>query len=178
MNNNRNNQMNLINNPFIKANNPFQLFNNSPLVNNSNNFLDFLSQSISNNILQTLINNNQIQANSLQINNIPNQPVDQNTKDIFNFKKNYKKDTKSFSKEKNNFFDKEKNNQYQNSLKKRKDNINNYLLNYRLKKLNSSQYKGRETMSKNKEFLKIEKKELDGESFLNEKKLLKIKNIK
>ena len=168
--NNNNKQMNFNNNPFLNANNPFQLLNNNALIGNSNNFLDYLSQAVSNNILQAFINNNQNQSNYLQFNNNPNQVGNIHSKDIFNYKKKFKKDNKSLNEDKNILFDKEKNIQYQNSTKKRKDNINKFLLNYRLKNMNNNQYNATEKMSKNIDFLNKNRKELVDESELKDKK--------
>ena len=168
--NNNNKQMNFNNNPFLNANNPFQLLNNNALIGNSNNFLDYLSQAVSNNILQAFINNNQNQSNYLQFNNNPNQVGNIHSKDIFNYKKKSKKDNKSLNEDKNILFDKEKNIQYQNSTKKRKDNINKFLLNYRLKNMNNNQYNATEKMSKNIDFLNKNRKELVDESELKDKK--------
>ena len=168
--NNNNKQMNFNNNPFLNANNPFQLLNNNALIGNSNNFLDYLSQAVSNNILQAFINNNQNQSNYLQFNNNPNQVGNIHSKDIFNYKKKSKKDNKSLNEDKNILFDKEKNIQYQNSIKKRKDNINKFLLNYRLKNMNNNQYNATEKMSKNIDFLNKNRKELVDESELKDKK--------
>ena len=63
MNNDNNSQTNFNNKPFLSASNPFQLFNNNAIKSNSNNFLDYLSRIISNNILHAFINNNQNKRN-------------------------------------------------------------------------------------------------------------------
>ena len=154
------------------------MFNNNALNIISNNFLDYLSRAVSNNILQTFINNNQNQPNSLQTNKKQDHVDNHNSRDIFNYKKKSKKEYKGFSEDINILFDKEKNNQYQISLNKRKDNINNFLLNYRLKNLNSNQYKVDEKKPKILDFPKKERKELNNESGLNDKKIKENKDDK
>ena len=63
-------------------------------------------------------------------------------------------------------------------MNKRKDNINNFLLNYRLKNLNSNQYKVDEKKPKILDFPKKERKELNNESGLNNKKIKENKDDK
>ena len=99
--------------------------------------MEYLTQSISNNIIQQLVNSNMNIPNSmnkLQINsNINNISTNkQHNIDIFRIEKNSHKNTNKIFKEKDSNNLNNKYIQYQRALQKRKDNINKFLFNYRL----------------------------------------------
>ena len=112
---------------------------NQPLNNNiQNNFLDYISQSISNNILSSLSNN--YRSNYDNLPNIRNSSKDEqkvkDNKRLENYSKEVKEKIKT-KKEPNEF--KETINKHQFSLQKRRENIDNFLMNYRLKNNKTNQ---------------------------------------
>ena len=86
-----NNMPNIQNNPFLNSNMINTLGNNNN-NNNNTNFFEYLSQSISNNIIQRLVNSNmtnQIPMNNFQINTNNNNDTTnkQSNIDIFSIEK-------------------------------------------------------------------------------------------
>ena len=93
-----NNMPNIQNNPFLTSN-MINTFGNNNNNNNNTNFFEYLSQNISNNIIQQLVNSNminQIPMNNFQINtNNKNDPTNkQSNTDIFRIEKYSQKKTK------------------------------------------------------------------------------------
>ena len=141
--NNTNHFNNMQNNSNIRNNNPIYQ-NIIPTVNNSHNNqynkLDYLIQAISNNIINSVINQNNGFNSNNTYNSNNNSNNNTNNNDIFNIGK-HSKAIKSKSNEDNkNLIQTIKNEIYQNALQKRKDNINKFLINYRLK-FNRNKYK-------------------------------------
>ena len=121
--------------------------NNNPNRNfqNQNNLLELLSQQVTNNVLQTLNNNNYshfyINNNIPQINSLQNINVNtklNNNKDIFNTKYNKKILEKSKQKDNNPINQNAFLDRHEVSLNKRKENINRFLMNYRYKNSNKN----------------------------------------
>ena len=147
---------NLMNNLAQLLNNNIPSMNN---FNNQNNLVDYLSRSISNNILQSLLNNNNNNIQKAPSNfpfnfeqkTIYNNNNNPNSKDIFKIEKLPKKNFLKPSKGKDSINNKER---IQNSLQRRKDNINQFLMNYRLKNQKNNQTDINNPLLNNEEFNK------------------------
>ena len=161
------------NNPSLNSNMINTLVNNNN-NNNNTNFFEYLSQSISNNIIQRLVNNNmtnQIPMNNFQINTNNNNDTTnkQSNIDIFSIEKySHKKINKTIKEKESNLLN-YKSIQYQNSLQQRKKNINKFLLNYRLNSNNTIQNQNNTQLSKKIYINKEGSNEINSNNNSNEK---------